>query len=118
MGCTTVGGIGNLRTPGIFFPMEVGADISASLAASLASKSRLDAGQPNVIRPPVAANCRSRALKRPSVTVISHLRVAKKRPQPMEVELGAGGAALCRRWPSTMRNLNMVQVPFTPFRHS
>jgi hypothetical protein len=36
--------------------MEIRADISASLAAGLAGKARLDVGQPNVIRPSVAAD--------------------------------------------------------------
>jgi hypothetical protein len=34
-----IGGIGNLRAPGFYFPVEIRADISASLAANLAGKS-------------------------------------------------------------------------------
>jgi len=36
--------------------MEIRADVSASLAADLAGEARLDVGQPNVIRPSVAAD--------------------------------------------------------------
>jgi hypothetical protein len=35
---------GNLRAPVIGFPMEIGADISAFPAASLAGEARLDVG--------------------------------------------------------------------------
>ena len=51
-----IGGIGNLRTPGIFFPMEVRAHVGTPLAANLAGKSRLDIRQPHVIWPSVAAD--------------------------------------------------------------
>jgi hypothetical protein len=51
-----IGGIGNLRTPGFYIPVEIRADISASLAANLAGESGLDIGQPNVILPLVAAD--------------------------------------------------------------
>jgi hypothetical protein len=51
-----IGGIGNLRAPGFYFPVEIRADISASLAANLAGESGLDIGQPNAIRPLVAAD--------------------------------------------------------------
>jgi hypothetical protein len=44
------------RLPGLLLPMEIWADIGASLAANLAGKARLDIGQPDVIRPSVAAD--------------------------------------------------------------
>jgi hypothetical protein len=48
----------NLCAPGLFFPMEIRAYISAATAASLTGKPRLQIGQPDVIRPPVAADRR------------------------------------------------------------
>jgi hypothetical protein len=51
-----IGGGGNLRAPDFQFPVEVRADISASLATTPADESPLDVGQPDVIRPPVAAD--------------------------------------------------------------
>jgi hypothetical protein len=51
-----IGGNGNLRAPGLCLPMEIRADISASLAATPADELLLDVGQPNVIRPSVAAH--------------------------------------------------------------
>jgi hypothetical protein len=51
-----IGGGGNLRAPGFQFPVEVRADISASLATTPADELRLDFGQPNVIRPSVGAH--------------------------------------------------------------
>jgi hypothetical protein len=51
-----IGGGGNLRAPGFQFPVEVRADISASLATTPADELRLDFGQPNVIQPSVSAH--------------------------------------------------------------
>ena len=51
-----IGGGGNLRAPGFQFPVEVRADISASLATTPADELRLDVGQPNVIRPPISGD--------------------------------------------------------------
>jgi hypothetical protein len=51
-----IGGGGNLRAPGFQFPVEVRADISASLGTTPADELRLDFGQPNVIRPSVGAH--------------------------------------------------------------
>ena len=53
-----IGGIGNLRAPGIFFPMEVRANISALRAASLAGKSRFQIGETHIIWPLVGAQRR------------------------------------------------------------
>ena len=50
-----IGG-GNLRTPGLSLPMEIRADISALPTAGLAGEAWLYVGQPNVIRPPFAAD--------------------------------------------------------------
>jgi hypothetical protein len=41
---------------GLPIPIEIRADVSASLAADLAGEARLDIGQPNIIRPSVAAD--------------------------------------------------------------
>jgi hypothetical protein len=49
-----IGSNGNLRAPGLCLPMEIRADISASLTAGLAGELRLQIGQPDVIRPSVA----------------------------------------------------------------
>ena len=51
-----VGGSGNLRAPGLLLPAEIRADVSASPAAAPADEQRLDIGQPNLIRPSVAAD--------------------------------------------------------------
>jgi hypothetical protein len=40
----------------LFLPIEVRADVSASLAASLAGEARFKVGQPNIVRPSVAAD--------------------------------------------------------------
>src|ERR1700737_2316853 len=48
---------GNLRASGLRFPIEIRADIGTFPAASLADKSRLQIGQPDVIRPSIAAGC-------------------------------------------------------------
>jgi hypothetical protein len=53
-----IGGTGSLRAPGFYIPVEIRADISASLAANLAGEQRLYIGQPNAIQPSVAADCR------------------------------------------------------------
>jgi len=56
-----IGGIDNRHAPGLFFPMEVRADIRAPLAAGLAGEAKLDIGQPNIIGPSVAADRRPMA---------------------------------------------------------
>jgi hypothetical protein len=51
-----IGGTGNLRAPGFYFPVEVRTDISASLAAGLAGEPGLDVREPDVIGPTVPAD--------------------------------------------------------------
>jgi hypothetical protein len=52
---------GNRRASGLFFPAEIWANVGTFPSASLASEARLDIGQPDVIRPAVAADCRRMA---------------------------------------------------------
>src|ERR1700726_678539 len=52
---------GNRRASGLFFPGEIRAKVGTFQSASLASEARLDIGQPDVIRPVVAADCRRMA---------------------------------------------------------
>ena len=47
---------GHRRASGLLLPIEIRADISAPQAASLADEQELQVGQPNVIRPSVAAD--------------------------------------------------------------
>jgi len=51
-----IGGSRNLRALGIYFPMEVGTDISAFPAAGLAGELGLQIGQADVVGPSVAAD--------------------------------------------------------------
>jgi hypothetical protein len=52
---------GNRRASGLFFPAEIRANVGTFPSASLASEARLDIGQPDIIRPAVAADCRRMA---------------------------------------------------------
>ena len=52
------GGSENLRASGLLLPIEIRTDVGTTPAASLAGESRLDIGQPNAIRPPVARDRR------------------------------------------------------------
>jgi len=49
---------GSLRAPDIDFPMEIGAHVRAPPAAGLAGELGLQIGQPDIIRPSVAADRR------------------------------------------------------------
>src|SRR5260370_42109157 len=44
------------RAPGLLFPIEIGPDISAPLAAGLTGEQRLDVGQPDTIAPAIGAD--------------------------------------------------------------
>jgi hypothetical protein len=46
----------NLRAARLQFPIKIRADISAAPAASLAGKPQFEIGEPNVIRPSIAAD--------------------------------------------------------------
>ena len=47
---------GHRRASGLLLPIEIRADVSAPPTAALANEQRFDVAQPNVIRPPVAAD--------------------------------------------------------------
>ena len=41
---------------GLYFPIEIRANVGTALAANLADELRLDVGQPDAVGPPLAAN--------------------------------------------------------------
>jgi hypothetical protein len=51
----------NRRAAGRSFPIEIRPDIGALLAAGLARKPRFEIGEPDIIRPSVAVDCRPMA---------------------------------------------------------